>query len=66
MKVRYVTEREIDPRDIDAWISVWRIVSQGRLVPQTFKRERIATWTDDVPEMRTRAVTTIMIVDGEA
>lgn len=66
MKIRIITEREVDPRDLGVWLRIYRDHHGYRIDPEKLLIEKTASWSDDHPKLRTRATTTITIVDGEA
>ncbi len=65
MKIMLVTVREIDPQDLDIWLRMYRDDCKYPINPETIKREKSASWTEEFPEVRSRATTTITLI-GEA
>ena len=64
MRIRLVTDREIDDRDIDIWLRLYRDQCQYPIDIEKFKVEKVASWSEEHPEVRSRATTTITIVEG--
>ena len=62
MILELVTHREIDDRDLDIWLKLYRDTG-SRFDIEKIKLEKIATWSDVSPETRSKATTTLMIVD---
>jgi 3-phenylpropionate/cinnamic acid dioxygenase small subunit len=64
MKIRLVTDRVIDDRDIDIWLRLYRDQCRYPIDIEKFKTEKVASWSEDQPDVRSRATTTIAIVEG--
>jgi hypothetical protein len=61
MKIKLVTEREIDPADLDKWLRMYRDQRDYPIDPEELKVSRTATWTTDCPALRTTATSSITL-----
>lgn len=63
MKIRIITDREIDTKDLDTWLNIYRDECGYPIDIDKIKTEKTATWTGDFPDVRSRATTTLAIVE---
>ena len=63
MKIRIITDRKIDAKDLDVWLTIYRDECGYPIDIEKIKTEKIATWTGDFPDVRSRATTTLAIVE---
>lgn len=63
MMLEIITVREIDERDLDIWLKMYREECGCRFDQEQIKKDKTATWTDYSVSTRSKATTTITIVD---
>lgn len=63
MKIRIITDREIDAKDLGTWLKIYRDECGYPIDIDKIKTEKTATWTGDFPDVRSRATTTLTIVE---
>lgn len=63
MKIRIITDREIDEKDLDIWLTMYRDGCDYPIDVDKIKMERTATWSGEFPAARSKATTTFMIMD---
>lgn len=63
MVLEIITVREIDERDLDIWLKMYRDECGWRFDPEQIKKDKTATWSDYSVETRSKATTTMTIVD---
>jgi hypothetical protein len=61
MKIRLITDREIDPKDLDIWLRMYRDECQYPIDVEKIKAVKVAIWSGDFPEVRSRCTTTMLI-----
>lgn len=64
MKIVMVTVREIDPRDVDEWLLVYRDCLKLPLDIPALKKEKRQSWSETSPDIRTKVDTTVLIAGG--
>lgn len=64
MRILLITDREIDEKDLDTWLKMYRDDCGYPIDVDKVKKEKIAVWSGEFPEVRSKATTTIMIADN--
>lgn len=65
MIIQLITVREIADKDLDIWLRMFREDCGYRFDQEKLKTEKMASWSDEKPELRTKATTTIILVNDE-